>query len=79
MIDEKKARGIVKNMIEKIPDPHRKKALRYYLKLLKAHSIIEKKVYKARILTFYAEGLKDKSPRERKELCRRLHEALRAI
>ncbi|GEM_PF-5798588 len=45
----------------------RKKAMKALSDYLRTHSIVEKKVYRARIITFYAEWLKKKGNSDRKE------------
>jgi len=45
----------------------RKKALKSLSNYLRTHSIVEKRVYRERIITFYAEWLKRKNDENRKE------------
>jgi len=75
---EEKIRARIRALLEILPEPYRKKALSTFTKLLKTSSIVERRVYKGRIITFFCEGLKT-SNRKNKTLCKELRMMLRKI
>ena len=74
------ARSKLLSLIKKIPDEKmRAHALRALLNYLKTPSIVEKKVYRARVITFYSEAIKHLSRNEKRRKLNELMKLLRIV
>ncbi|MHA1610369.1 MAG: hypothetical protein ACTSX9_07340 [Candidatus Njordarchaeales archaeon] len=69
----------VKNIIMNASEPYRKQALKILEEYSKAKSMVEKRVYKARLLTVYCESLKNLPRKDRKKLCKEFRNLLLQI
>ncbi len=65
--------------INLLPDDLRKEALKYYLKIPKTRSIVEKRVYKARILNIICNWVSKNMSNKKSHICRIIKERLRNL
>jgi len=66
-------------IIDILPDDLRKEALKYYLKIPKTRNIVEKRVYKARVLNIICTWVSKNRTEEKRYICRLVKKALREL
>lgn len=62
-----------------LPDNLKKDALRYYLKIPKTRNIVEKRVYKARLLNIICMWISKNKPEKKHHICKLVKKALREL
>ncbi len=70
------ARNRVMRLLNLLLEDSRKEAMRYFLKISRTRSLAEKRVYKARLLTFFCQKL---SKDNRKKFCKEMRTLIRML